>query len=85
MPKAAKWYRKAAEQGDVLAQTNLGALYGNGQGVAQDLVLAHMWSSLAAAQGNEDARLNVDDVAKFMTPDQVSEAQRLAREWKPNR
>ncbi|MCP4305501.1 MAG: hypothetical protein GY788_11610 [bacterium] len=39
--------------------------------------------SLAAAQGDEDARKNRDSIAKQMTPDQVAEAQRMAREWQP--
>jgi hypothetical protein len=51
--------------------------------VPQDIVLAHMWSNLAAAQGNEPARGNRDLFASRMTPDQLAEAQRLAREWKP--
>ncbi len=46
--EAAKWYRRAAEQGNALAQSNLGATYHNGEGVPQDYVLAHMWLNLAA-------------------------------------
>jgi TPR repeat protein len=34
--EAAKWYRKAAEQGDARAQANLGVLYQFGWGVPQD-------------------------------------------------
>jgi hypothetical protein len=72
-----------AGQGDAKAQGDLGAAYVKGEGVPQDYVLAHMWFNLAAAQGNEDARQNRDGVAKLMTPDQIAEAQRLARQWKP--
>jgi uncharacterized protein len=36
--EAAKWYRKAADQGDDMAQFNVGTMYVNGQGVRQDLV-----------------------------------------------
>jgi TPR repeat protein len=72
-----------AGQGDAKAQGDLGTAYVKGEGVPQDYVLAHMWFNLAAAQGNEDARQNRDSVAKLMTPDQVAEAQRLARQWKP--
>jgi len=81
--EALKWYRKAAEQGHVQAQLNLGAMYINGTGVRQDYVQGHMWSNLAAAQGNEMARENRDLAEKNMTPEQITEAQRLAREWKP--
>ena len=53
-------------------------------GVPQDYVLAHMWFNLSAAQGNGDAVKNRDIAAGLMTPDQLAEAQRLAREWKPS-
>jgi uncharacterized protein len=81
---AASWYRKAAEQGDARAQNNLGIMYDKGQGVQQDYVTAHMWLSLAAAtSGFNEAVRNRDIVAKRMTPAQIAEAQKLAREWKP--
>ncbi len=44
---------------------------------------AHMWFSLAAARGGGDYAKVRDQVAKLMTPAQIAEAQRLAREWKP--
>jgi TPR repeat protein len=81
--EAAKWYRLAAEQGDPRGQYFLGYLTLKGLGVAQDYVEAHMWLNLAGASGDErsiDAR---DLVANRMTPDQIAEAQRRAREWKP--
>ncbi len=81
--EAVKWYRRAAEQGGAGAQHNLGVTYANGQGVPQDYVQAHMWFELAAARGNKGARKHRDTVAKEMTPAQVAEAQRLAREWRP--
>jgi TPR repeat protein len=82
--EAAKWYRLAAEQGFADAQYNLGFLYDQGEGVTQDYVLAHMWWDLAAARGNENAAIDRDDLAAHkMTSDQITEAQRMAREWKP--
>jgi hypothetical protein len=48
-----------------------------------DYALAHMWFNLAAAQGLEPAAKARDDVAKLMTPAQLAEAQKLAREWRP--
>ena len=48
--EAAKWYRKAADQGDIDAQNELGSLYGNGQGVPQDYVEAYRWFDLAASR-----------------------------------
>ncbi len=88
--EAVKWYRKAAEQGNAEAQFNLGSMYENGEGVPQDYVQAHMWYNLAASRSppgedRDKAAKNSDDVAKRMTPAQLSEAQKLAREWKPKK
>lgn len=81
--EAAKWYRLAAQRGSADSQNNLGVLYTNGQGVPQDQVAAHMWFNLAAAHGNEHAVQNRDRAVAKMSPDQIAEAQRLARDWKP--
>lgn len=78
---AVTWYRKAADQGHVSAQVNLGIRYAKGQGVPQDYVQAHKWSNLAAATGDKNAIKNRDIVAKKMTPADISKAQKLAREW----
>ncbi len=79
--EAARWWRKAAEQGDAVGQYNLGVMYSKGQGVPQDYVQAHMWLSLAASPGDDLAVKNLGTIVKRMTPAQVAEAQRLAREW----
>ncbi len=81
--QAVNWYRKAAEQGYATARYNLGAMYDKGHGVPQDFVLAHMWLNLAAAQGDSEAKKLRDELAEKMTPSQIAEAQRLAREWRP--
>ena len=79
--EAVKWYRKAADQGYALAQTNLGIMYDDGRGVPQDYVQAHMWFNLAVAAAGNSAMAR--DIAAKMTPAQIAEAQKLAREWKP--
>ena len=81
--EAVKWYRKAAEQGYASAQYNLGFLYYSGYGVPQDYVLAHMWFNIAASQGNETAIKHRGIAAKRMTREEIAEAEKLAREWKP--
>jgi TPR repeat protein len=83
--EAAKWYRLATDQGNADAQYNLGGMYATGQGVQQDYVSAHLWLSLSAAQGEQSATKSRDLIARRMTPAQIAEAQRLAREWKPKR
>lgn len=79
--EAALWYRKAAEQGYAAAQFNLGVMYANGQGVPQDLVQAHKLFSLAEATQGEVATNNRKLVEADMNPQQIEEAQALAREW----
>ena len=81
--EAVRLYRLAAEQGHAKAQFNLGRMYAKGRGVPKDHVQAHMWLSLAAAQGDKRAPKRRDRLAKKMTPAQIAEAQRLAREWTP--
>ncbi|MCE2485665.1 MAG: sel1 repeat family protein [Desulfurellaceae bacterium] len=80
--EAVEWFRRAAEQGDTSAQLNLGSMYFRGEGVPQDYTMAHMWYNLAGTGvGGEYARELRDNVAAQMTPVQIAEAQRLAREW----
>lgn len=78
---ALKEWRPLAEQGNAGAQTLLGLIYDNGYGVPQDFVQAHMWWNLTAAQGVDEGRQARDRITEKMTPDQIAEAQRLAREW----
>ena len=83
--KAMAWFRKAAEQGNAEAQINLGAIYLTSKSLPQDYVEAHKWFNLSAAQGGKNAEKYRDLLANIMTPDQITEAQRLAREWKPKK
>ena len=85
--EAVRWYRLAAEQGEAFAQSNLGIMYANGRGVPQDYMVTHMGLNLAGAQSSGDARATLvkgrDAVEAKLTSEQIAEAQRLAREWKP--
>ncbi len=83
--EAARWFRLAAEQGKAEAQANLGTMNYLGEGVLQDDVLSHMWLSLAASQGDKDASRLRERLAEKMTPAQIAEAEKLAREWKPKK
>src|SRR5712672_2222585 len=77
------WFRKAAEQGHPVAKLYLGVMYAEGRGVPQDYVRAHMWFSLSAAQGDQRAVKTLEMAERRMTPAQINEAQKLARDWKP--
>ena len=62
---------------------NLGVMYAEGRGVPQDYVRAHMWFNLSAAKGEQRAVKVLDMAERRMTPAQIAEAQKLAREWTP--
>lgn len=81
---ARQWWVKAAAQGHAKAQGFLGSLYSDGKGVPQDYIQAHMWFNLSAANGEKTGAEFRDLLARKMTPAQITEAQKLAREWKPN-
>jgi S1-C subfamily serine protease len=77
--------KESAEQGCSSAQNNLAVCYHNGEGVAKDYVQAYKWYDLALAQGIVYARTNLSLVERFMTPEQIADAQQLVREFSPRR
>jgi hypothetical protein len=84
---AVAWYRKAADQGHAMAQYRLGFRYANGQGLAEDFVEAHRWLTLSVANGAEVTQAMIAakmrKITRKMTPDQIAEAEKRAREWTP--
>jgi hypothetical protein len=86
---ALKLLRPLAEQGNAEAQYNLAVAHIVGLGVPIDLVQGYKWAYLAASHSSGIQRdINImwrDDSAALMTPVQLVEAQRWARERKPTR
>ena len=70
-----------AEQVDAEAQNNMGGAYARGDGVPQDDVKAYAWLSVSSANEYEAASASRDEIAKNMTPEQITEGQKLSREW----
>jgi TPR repeat protein len=81
--EAVKWFRKAAEQNDARAQYNLSFCYATGTGVAKDHCEAYKWRLLAARQGQEDAKKQLTLLESKLTPEQIAEGQKRARDFKP--
>lgn len=81
---AAKLLQPLAERGNADAQYSLGGLHEMGKGVPQNYVRAYVWYTLAAAKGDVDSVNARNEITAKMTPAQLEEAKRLAREWKPN-
>lgn len=76
-----------AKQGDAKSQVGLGLCYERGEGVPQDKVEAYALYNLASVK-NELARNFRDSIAKEMTPDQITAAEKRTlehqKEFKPN-
>jgi hypothetical protein len=79
--KAARWYRKAAEQGLADAQFSLGQMYAEGRGVRKDLVAAYKWLSLSAGAGSDRAHRALVALEYELTAREIDLAETLATEW----
>ena len=78
---AVHWLLAAAEGGDTTACNWLGGMFEDGRGVPKDDVQAYYWDLLAADSWT-DARSRMERLQKQLTLQQVSDAQRRAREWR---
>jgi TPR repeat protein len=79
--EAAKWYQLAASKGYSTAQYNLGIMYRDGNGVNRDMVQAYTWLLIASENENDDADIDKDDLEENMSPEQISEAKKMAAKW----
>jgi TPR repeat protein len=86
--KGLDWSLLAAEKGDSRAQVRAAVLFEQGVGTSQDYIQAHKWYNLAVASyAPSDIELSAkvararDQLAAKMSPDQIAEAQKIAREW----
>ncbi len=71
--------------GDTLSLRHLGQLYEEGRGVPQSFAMAYAYFNLAAARGDDPARVLRDAIATRMTPADISRAQRMVEEGVINR
>jgi TPR repeat protein len=84
--EAARWWRLAAEKGFAPAQHSLGKILSvGGRGVPSDKAQAYMWILLSAAQGDEEAARQSETLSKQLTPAEVTNAKKQAKQWKPSR
>ena len=72
------------EQNYAAAQSNLGMCYERADAGTEDWAEVYKWLSLAARQGHEDAKEYMTALeSKLMTPEQIAQGQKRAREFKP--
>ena len=77
-------YCPNADLGHADAQKRIGDLLYHGKyGLNRNLVRAHVWYTLAVNNGNGDAAEMRKQVASYLSPEEIQEANRLLEEWKP--
>ncbi len=82
--EAFKWYHKAADQGYVQAEYNLGMMYDEGVGVEQNHEAGYFWLTLAAtASGKQEYADRRDRAGMSLSLAQTDELQKRAAQWKP--
>ena len=80
--KAADWFTKAAEHGNVSAQYKLGLLYWGGHhGLPKDPNKAYFWTVLARAGGQESSKDLAKVLANGMTRAQAAAIEQQAEIW----
>lgn len=87
--QAARLYWQSADQGNPRAQYNLAVAFKEGQGVDQDAVKSYMWYTLSLKAKwdpvvHDKAGKERDELARSMTPAQISKAEADAADWKPD-
>jgi uncharacterized protein len=77
------WFNQAAQGGDETSQYITGLAYLTGNGLPKDFVLAYKWLNVAAGNGVEKAVEARDVAASLLTRSELSEAQKLTRDYEP--
>lgn len=80
--KAFYWLHQAAEKGDAHGQWMIGDMLLNGQGVAQDMVAAYSWLTLASEQLHPQASLKQTQLKSKLSAEQLSLANTLTTTFK---
>lgn len=86
---AAVWYALAAEQGDGWAQLSLAELHATNKLVQSEPATAYRWLLIAANSKEPEVKAAASDALKKVAPKlsaaQKTEAEKMAKVWRPNR
>ena len=78
--KAYQIWKPLAERGNAAAQYYMGVMFANGQGVKRNYIVAYAWYSVAAEE-QDMAEENRDDIEVKLSVAQLEQAKKLAREY----
>jgi uncharacterized protein len=81
--EAIKWYTMAARQGHAESMSSLGHMYDHAEDFyeTQDYVNAYHWFNLAIKLGDKPAVRNQERITKWMTPEQIEQANARTEAW----
>lgn len=82
---AAKWFLSAAEHDVRDSQYNLAILYARGLGIPRNLVESYKWFDVAARKGDTDAASKRDQVARRLSPGELTQAREIAQKFRPRK
>ncbi|GGK38781.1 SEL1-like repeat protein [Salinarimonas ramus] len=77
------WFRRAAEHGVRDSQYNLAVLLARGLGAPQDIPASYTWFAIAAAQGDSDAGVRMEELAQRLDEPARVLARSAADAWRP--
>ena len=78
--KAVKLLQTAAQSGDIIAQLNLGCMYGTGRGVTRDDVMCYAWWSIAAHAGSTRGRRGCEILEQRLSDDDLETARQRSQQ-----
>ncbi|MBT6449574.1 MAG: DUF4339 domain-containing protein, partial [Verrucomicrobiales bacterium] len=78
-----KLWLRAAKQGQLTAQMNLGLLYSRGALGEKDPLKAYQWAKLSFQGGHQRAKQLAETLEKELTPEQIAEAEQFIKTFKP--
>lgn len=70
---AVRWFRHAADRGDVSSMVMMGDFYAKGEGVARNLSTAKSYYEKAQAKGSEKAKKRLEQMREYRTDDEVKD------------
>lgn len=83
------WYKKSADRGFYPGQLKVANMYAKGQGTKKDPAASYLWYAIAERfsprTGNDRFEIPIikDKLSALMTKEQVADADRKAKAWKP--
>jgi len=74
-------YRNLAERGYPIYMNVIADMHQKGQGVPKSNMMAHIWYSLSAAQGNDEGINGKSELKKQLNEQQLSDSLYIAKEY----